>query len=81
MHALVFSRILLSLIFSFLPTSASAQQPSTIPFITRSDHLRLLPRLSPDPLLRRTPKSLSRCASRYHSAARTGRPRCSDHCA
>ena len=33
MRALVFSRILLSLIFSFLLTSASAQQPSTIPFI------------------------------------------------
>lgn len=34
MRALVFSRILLSLIFSFLLTSASAQQPSTILFIT-----------------------------------------------
>ena len=33
MRALVFSRILLSLIFSFLLASASAQQPSTIPFI------------------------------------------------
>src|SRR3954447_16743197 len=34
MRALVLCGILLSVIFSFLLTSASAQQPSTIPFIT-----------------------------------------------